>query len=170
MCGCRSNPAADALRLEDDAPALRRMQTRRFQTSDEAMIQQSSAALLQDLGFSLDESESEVGLILASKERTAVEPAQVAGAIAATIILTTIAALLGSDDAVTVPWDERQHMRICLVTRPVGSHVTVRVTFQRMVWNNEGRLSKREPLQVPKHYEQFFERLSEAVFLEAHQL
>lgn len=172
--GCVS-PAARALQLESDSAELRQVQTRRFDTHDEAMLLQASAALLQDLGFNLDDSEAEVGLIYASKERTAVEPQQVAGAVVGTVIVTAIAVVIGvlsggggMGGDTTVPYDEKQHMRVCLVTRPVANGTIVRVTFQRIVWNSKGRVSKQEPLQEPEHYVEFFDRLSKAVFLEAH--
>jgi hypothetical protein len=163
--------ASDALRLEEGNGALRELQTRRFDTTDESMMLQASAALLQDLGFSLDDSESEVGLIVASKERTAVNPAEVAGATGLTIVLTAAAMMVGVVGVDTsVPWNKRQYMRVCLVSRPVASDILVRVTFQRIVWNNEGAISERTPLQEPEHYTEFFDRLSKAVFLEAHGL
>jgi hypothetical protein len=168
--GCVTT-ATDALLLKHESTALRELQTRRFETTDEPMMLQASAALLQDLGFSLDNSESEVGLLVASKERTAVELVDVAQAIGASIVLTAAAIMVGVSHVDTsVPWDERQHMRVCLVTRPVEHNLLVRVTFQRIVWTNEGGISKREALQEPRYYAEFFERLSKAVFLEAHGL
>ena len=168
-CGTMSYDAL--LLLEDDNIALRELQTRRFDTTDESMVLSSSAAVLQDLGFTLEDSETEVGLLFAVKERTAVEAGQVAGAVAATIVIATLAALMGANSGdVSVPWDERQHLRVCLVTRPVANGIAVRVTFQRFVWNNKGHLSKQESLQEREHYVEFFDRLSKAIFLEAHEL
>ncbi len=176
LTGCRS-PAADALALEDDHAALRRLQTRRFATQDEAMVLQASAALLQDLGFNLDDSETDVGLIVGSKNRSAVEAGQVVGAVIGTIVVTAIAVVLaaaggggGGTGDTTVAYDERQYMRACLVTHPDSKGVLVRINFQRIVWDSKGRISRREALQEPHHYEEFFDRLSKAVFLEAHQL
>jgi hypothetical protein len=121
--GCAMT-ADDALLLEDDNIALRELQTRRFDTKDESMVLSSSAALLQDLGFTLDDSETEVGLLFAVKERTAVDAGEVAGAIAMTVVITALAVLAGARHAdTTVPWDERQHLRICLITRPVANGI-----------------------------------------------
>jgi len=50
------------------------------------------AAVLQDLGFNLDESETKLGVVVASKDRDAVEAGQVVGAI-------VMAALFGANAA-----------------------------------------------------------------------
>ena len=48
--------------------------------------------------------------------------------------------------------------------------MVVRVTFQRMVWNNRGDLSRIETLSDTSLYEGFFEKLSKSVFLEGQSL
>lgn len=137
----------------------RQMQTRRFTTTDEANILAASAALLQDLGFTLDASETELGLIVASKDREAVEAGQVIGAI-------IYFALVGT----TIPIDSYQKIRASIVTRPVGHEIAVRVTFQRTVWNTDNQVTRLEPLNDPEVYNEFFAKLSKAVFLEAHEI
>ena len=47
---------------------MRQMQSRRFETGDEKMILAACAALLQDLGFTLEESASDLGLVVASNQ------------------------------------------------------------------------------------------------------
>jgi hypothetical protein len=163
-----SGDCAEALQLDTDCSRLRQMQTRCLDTHDEQRVLQSSAMLLQDLGFELDDSETEVGLLVASKERTAVEAGQVAGAAVGTVVLAVLGALSGTNPG-SVPYDEKQHMRVCLVTQPTSDGVQVRITFQRIVWNNKGGISKREPLQESEQYTEFFHLLEEAVFLEAHE-
>jgi hypothetical protein len=74
---------------------------------------------------------------------------------------------------VSVPVDTDQLMRACVVTRPMGEdekNVAVRVTFQRTVYNSKREIARRECLTDPKIYQTFFEKLSKAVFLEAHEL
>ena len=137
----------------------RQLQTRRFDTMDEAEILSASAALLQDLGFGIDESETKLGLIAASKERDATDAGQIMGA-------AVMAALFG----VATSIDDYQKIRASIVTRPVAGRIHVRVTFQRAVWDTDGRLSRLERLDEPEMYEGFFEKLSKAVFLEAHEI
>lgn len=161
LIACQQRIPKEALQLSPESLADRQLQTRLFETNDEAMLLSASAALLQDLGFTLDESETELGVIVASKDRDATEAGQVVMAVAL--------ALLGAN----VPIDEVQKLRASVVTRPVGEggrRMAVRVTFQRIVWNNRGQISKQERLNEPESYQEFFSKLSKAVFLEAHEI
>jgi len=115
--------------------------------------------LLQDLGFNLDESETELGLISASKDRDATDKGQVAGAV-------FMALMFGVSSRI----DDVQKIRVCVVTRPVRDVINVRVTFQRVVWDNYGHISKLEQIDDIEIYQEFFEKLSKAVFLEANQI
>lgn len=162
VAGCQQKIPKEALQLTQESLAQRQAQTRRFDTTDEAMLLSASAAVLQDLGFNLDESETKLGLVVASKNRDATEAGQVIGAI-------LIAALIGA----RVPIDKTQKLRASLVTKPfgeTGDQMSVRVTFQRTVWNNQGRVSKTEALTEPELYQEFFSKLSKSVFLEAQKI
>lgn len=159
--GCESIPK-DALRMNEATVEQRQLQTRIFETSDESKILSASASLLQDLGFTLDKSETKVGLIVASKDRGAVDAAQVTGA----VILT---ALFGTP----CTYDQKQKIRASIVTHPAyeaTGKMAVRVTFQRIVWNNYDRVTKLERLNESELYTGFFDKLSKAVFLEAHEI
>lgn len=157
--GCGGIPKG-ALGMNKATLEDRQLQTRLFDTSDEEKILSATASLLQDLGFNLDESETDLGLLVSSKERDATEAGQV--------ILAFAIAVMGGG---TTPIDETQKIRASVVTSPVGENearTSVRVTFQRIVWDSYGKISKREKLNDPKMYQEFFEKLSKAVFLEAH--
>ncbi|MHC4136817.1 MAG: hypothetical protein ACYS0K_17810 [Planctomycetota bacterium] len=158
-CGCATTPR-HPLDPHPRTVAQRRMQTRRFETTDEILILQASSALLVDHGFTIDTSEDRLGVLVASKDRKAIEAGQV--------ILSIIAGALSKSD---VPYDHHQKMRASIVTRRVGKKsLAVRATFQRIVWNNHGQISKREPLNDPEIYTEFFAKLAKALFLEAHEL
>ena len=162
VAGCQQKIPKEALQLTHESLAQRQAQTRRYDTSDENMLLSASAAVLQDLGFNLDESETKLGLVVASKDRDATEAGQVIAAI-------FIAALFGAP----VPIDRRQKIRASLVTKPfgeTGDQMSVRITFQRIVWNDQGQVSKTEALTEPEIYQEFFSKLSKSVFLEAHKI
>lgn len=158
MTGCQTIPK-DALSLSPEALAQRQMQTRKYETKDEAKVLAACAGLLQDLGFSLDESETKLGVITSSKMRSAVNAGQQVAAV--------FVALLGGG---YMPTDKEQKMRASVITRPVGEHeehIVVRVTFQRIVWNTQGQVTKSESLMEPQIYQEFFDKLSKSIFLEA---
>ena len=52
------------------------MQTRLFETAEEKELLSASAAVLQDLGFQVEESVQDVGFLRATKERSAREYGQ----------------------------------------------------------------------------------------------
>lgn len=148
----------EALTLQPEAASLRRLQTRRFDTTNEGELLQASLGVLQDLGFELDESESNLGLLVASKLRDVSEPLQITAKI--------VIGIMSNDD---LPIDVSQRIRVSLITRVISpTESTVRVTFQRLVWNDRGQVSRAESLEDPELYQEFFFKLSKALFLEAH--
>jgi len=159
VSGCANHIPKEALELKQESLQLRQLQTRSFETREEKKLLSSGASVLQDLGFSIDESETPLGVIVGSKDRDAVEAGQVVGAV-------MVAVLFG----VSTPIDNNQKIRASLVTRPTDKKTNLRVTFQRVVWNTQGQVSRTESIEDPKIYQEFFEKLSKAVFLEAHEI
>ena len=158
--GCAMHIPKEALTLQPDSMYRRQMQTRRFDTRDELRLLQAGAAVLQDLGFNLDESETSLGVIVGSKSRDATDGGQVAS-------MLVLGALLGTE----VTYDMVQNIKASLVTRPVGPGGTnARVTFQRVVLNTRNEVARIESLEDPKLYQEFFEKLSKAVFLQAQNI
>lgn len=159
LSGCVPTIPPEALTLQPEAMSLRRLQTRRFDTGNEKEILRASLGVLQDLGFELDQSESKLGVLVASKERDATDPAQITSRI-------IVGVLIGPND---MPVDTNQRIRASLVTRVISpNEATVRVTFQRTVWNDRGGISRAESLTDPELYQEFFWKLSKSLFLEAH--
>lgn len=165
--GCVGIPK-DALQLSPENLSNRQLQTRRFETTDFKTMLSAASAVLQDLGFSLDETEVALGVIVGSKQRDATSGLQMAGAI--------FAALLG----VYTPVDKSQDIRVSMVMReltvrdngqriPFGQSL-VRVTFQRIIYTTDNQARVRELIHEPELYKEFFEKLSQAVFLEAHEI
>ncbi|KAF0232535.1 MAG: hypothetical protein FD177_2422 [Desulfovibrionaceae bacterium] len=163
LSGCTAAKVPkQALDLSPEDISNKQLQTKFFETTDEKMILSASAGLLQDLGFNLDESCPDLGLVTCSKNRSAVVTGQVVGAV-------VVAILFG----VAVPIDKEQKIRASLVTRPVGEksdRVAVRLTIQRVVWNDRNMVSKAETVNDPQIYQEFFNKLAQSIFLEAHDI
>jgi len=232
-CATQNQISKEMLTLSPESMKMRQLQTKRYDTNDEKMVLTASASVLQDLGFQLDESTPDLGIIVGSKTRDATDAGQVTMAI-------FIAALGGG----SVPIDHHQNIRVSLVTAPmhrpkesgapqrkritpemvntacarinaavqksldaelngmltpkeaqqarnalaqqfgreVNTDLTlrmksqdfgatrVRVTFQRVVINTQGQVTRMEALETPELYQQFYEKLSKSVFLEANDI
>lgn len=140
----------------------RQMQSRRFDSLNEASLLAASVGVLQDLGYALDISNADLGVLTASKQLDASN----AGQMAAMILL---AALGGG----STPIDDDQKVRVCIVVNESlenkGSSI-VRITISRFIWNTHGQITRAETLQEPELYQAFFEKLSKSTFLEAHNI
>ena len=226
LTACAPQIPQDALRLSPESLQDRQLQTRRFETTNKKAMLAAASAVLQDLGFTLEESEVNLGVLTGSKQRDASSGAQMAGAV--------FASLLGVNTSV----DSRQTIRVSLVMREQnagqaktssrlraedvadirkdleksiaaslkkyaspddaqkiaassaatamrsletdlnhrlgtsasGGDSIVRVTFQRQIFNTEGQETTAKQIHSPEIYRTFFEKLSKAVFLEAHEL
>lgn len=160
LIACNQTIPKEALQLTKESFELRQLQTRSFDTKNEKKLLIAGAGVLQDLGYNIDESETSLGVIVGSKDRDATEAGQVVGAI-------LIAALGGG----SVPIDKNQKIRASLVTYPTGKKtMKLRVTFQRIVWNTQGQVSKTQSIEDPLIYQDFFDKLSKAVFLESNEI
>lgn len=159
--GCVSIPEG-AFKLQQSSLEIRKMQTRKFDTKNEVELLSAGAAQLQDMGYIIDETEKDVGLIVASKDADATDGVQIAQMIA-------IALLTGASG----PIDKNQKIRVSFVTIPAANNTgsyLARITFQRIVWNDRGQIARVETISDPKIYQDFFSQLSKSVFLEANQI
>lgn len=228
--GCAGSIPKNALELSPQSLADRQLQTRKFDTTNYEAMLSAAAAVFQDLGFTLEESEYTLGVIVGSKQRDATHAGQVAGAI-------LIAALGGGATAI----DSHQVIRASMVMREAappseggvkespqltleglqnikkevaksvseglmkkfpaeisvkvaskiaedtaktlttdlaklikaqegGGESLVRVTFQRVIFNTAGQVTRREQINDPALYREFFDKLAQSVFLEAHEI
>jgi len=181
--GCASTIPPEALQMQPDTLANRQLQSRKYDIKTEKELLSASASVLQDMGFNLDESQTSLGVLVASKSRSATDGGQIAGAI-------VMGFLFG---AAAMSYDKNQKIRASLVTKPAvtsdpikveltnkaGQSVKfdqpveaskgfiVRVTFQRQVWNQNGILTKTEGINDAAIYTEFYDKLSKSVFLQA---
>ena len=191
VAGCGSSLPKHVLRLTPDTLQNRVLQTRKYEGISEADLLSASTGVIQDLGFIIDESETNLGLIVGSKDRDAPPDAaqrhKRTGQVLGGIIMTGLAGaaiLAGDKDSAEdfideipdklVPVDDYQKLWASIVIRPTSEDDDkihyVRVTFQRIVWDTEGKISKQETLNEPEMYQKFFDLLSKSVFLEGKKI
>jgi len=144
-------PRTDALQIRD-------RQTARFDNVSETRLLIEATQVLQDLGFTIEESAPRFGVLAGSKDRDAVEVPQVVAQVALTIGL----ALLGVQ--YNPVWDTDQIIRTTLSTAPQGANSTsLRVSFERIITNNQGA-SRVEELTSPEFSTEFFRKVREGLF------
>jgi hypothetical protein len=166
--GCITTPPPKAFKVLEPTLQLRQIETRQFDIKDELKVLSATAAVLQDMGFTLTEVEKRLGLIVGSKERDATVPGQV---VMATFI-DMLGSSSGSSSNAMAQIDAVQTILVSCVTRLnlERSKVFVRVNFQRVVYNRMNQVSRLETLKDPKVYEGFFNKLSKSIFLEADKI
>ncbi|MCP9440698.1 MAG: hypothetical protein NNA20_07185 [Nitrospira sp.] len=178
-CVAQTQPA-EFFQLTAESPSHRAMQTRFFETKDEAELLSASAAVLQDLGFQVEESVRDMGFLRATKERSAREHGQDISRFF--IFLFSSALVLVQQPPIVIPVDLHQKIAATLITRPLNQEKTrheVRVMFYRVIWKGNGSVGNQpilpgeqrmEMVRDPVLYQTFFAKLSKAVFLEAFAL
>ena len=167
--------------LAPESSAHRAMQTRQFETPSSDELLSASAAVLQDLGFQITESARALGFLRAAKERSAREYGQeILRVVVALISMLGMAG--GSNTLIILPTDLQQQINASLVAQPLqddDQHQQVRIVFYRLVWKGSGSSGnqqilpgeqKMEMIRDPEIYQQFYVRLSKAVFLEAQKI
>ena len=146
-------------KLDEQYLARRQLETRAYDTQDEEALLVASAQVLQDLGFTLDESEIKLGLITANKDREAGSAGQKVGMI-------LLAAFAGTQPV----YDVRQKIYVTLVsTKNHNNGYNVRIEFARVIWNNMNQ-ARIEKIQDEEIYKDFFDKLSQSVFLTANNI
>lgn len=201
LTGCVTPMPPEAFQVSQALLDQRQLQSRRFDGLTEEAALVSSANVLQDMGFNLENSEVSLGVLTANKQRDATNAGEIVGAI-------FLALLLG----VAAPVSKSQSIRVSLVVQPAGSesaiapfyagasgatpkeaakkaisampdaeqkaviaaatkqgNYIVRVTFQRVVTRTDNSIYV-ETISDAEIYQEFFDKLSKSVFIEAQQI
>ena len=168
LTACGTTPH-NAFRLSESALAIRDLQTREYPSMTDEEILSASMAVLQDLGYTIDEMEGTLGVLSASKRADASDQIKVFGSLALDGVKCVFTFGLGCTGSNYKKSADVQDIRLTLVTRPKPNDnhdVIVRVTIQRIVWDKTGRISEQQSITDNAVYSSFFEKMSKAVFLE----
>jgi len=166
--GCATLPA-DAFRLTESALELREIQSRIYAEATEVEILSASTAVFQDLGYTIDEIEKDLGVVSASKRADARNELEIVGKVALDVVDCILTFLLGCENHSYKSSKDVQDIKMTLVvtpdTRRERTH-RVRLTMQRFVWDRGGKLYAQETINDVTVYRSFFDKLSKSVFLE----
>ncbi|HUJ79780.1 MAG TPA: hypothetical protein VLY45_05645 [Nitrospiria bacterium] len=177
LSGCvQTATPASFFELSPDSARNKALQTRLFETTNEKELLSASAAVLQDLGFQIEESDVGVGMLRAAKERSARQAGQ-------EILQGLILALgLLGQQVILMPVDLHQQIGAVLATHrdeQAPTRFMVRILFYRTVWKGDGESGRQyippgqqwmEVINDQDIYRQFFAKLSKGLFLEAQQI
>jgi hypothetical protein len=158
----------------EDMLAQRQIQTRQYEFADEEQVLMACTGFLQDMGFQIDEGASRLGVVLGSKMRDAnsLTPGQRAAVAVAALGLvaggyTAPLALLLVDKMQAKP----VRIEVGVFTRKIGTsgdQVAVRIIFRETGYK-DGRPAPPHIIKDATIYQEAFDRLSKALFLEARE-
>ncbi len=165
LAACTTTPKQPELRLTEAPLEIREMQTRSFDNATETQILASAVAVLQDMGYSIDEVEQELGIISASKRADATPEEK------GRYVLYLLECMLSCTAWQLEPDEQMIDLTLAVFPRHgfTDSHA-VRVTIQRQVWNRAGQLSLQGPIDDGQVYQDLFAKLSKSVFYEVNGL
>lgn len=144
------------VKLEATSTKDRVMQTRSYETSNDLEVFSAALATMQDLGFSVDLTHRDLGVITVSKSRDARETMEQIGVF--------FLALFDSRALLTAA--HTQTIRGTIIVVPKNKQVVVRLTLQRVIYNMQGQVLKVEAIKDESIYQDFFDKLSKGIFLE----
>ena len=108
ILGCVSVPTG-FLKPSEGYLQKRELQMRQYDTTDQTKIITSVAGVLQDLGFTLDDSEADVGFVAASKKADATNKGQ--------IFLVALLGGLGNNPQAVQQCDKSQVIKASVITK-----------------------------------------------------
>lgn len=161
-----ANPNEVATQLgqpHERAAQIREAETRRLQ-GDEVILLAEATQVMQDLGYTVTESSAGAGVIAGIKNRDATEAGQIVGAV-------VMAVLFGAANA---RWDTAQAIRVTITTWPEAQaaplstlppsqrNVAMRVSFERLITDNQGAV-RHEALTDAALHNEFFDKLRQSM-------
>ena len=194
LSGCVHQIPEGAFDVSPDMMAQRQVESRKFTGISEEEILIASSNVLQDMGFNLENTEVKLGVLTANKQREATNAGEIAGAIimaalfrvqmptskdqtirvALVIKPATSDSVIGtlysgaSKAAQPAPAKTAKGKKADPAAATPESYV-VRVTFQRVVRRTDNS-TYAETIKDPELYQEFFDKLSKSVFIEAQKI
>lgn len=194
LTGCVHKIPDGAFDVSPDMMAQRQVESRKFTGISEEEILIASSNVLQDMGFNLENSEVKLGVLTANKQREATNAGEIAGAIIMaalfrvqmptskdqTIRVALVIKPAPSESMIGTLYSGGINAPDPAATKPAKGKKTpavatgpesyiVRVTFQRIVRRTDNS-TYAETLKDPELYQEFFDKLSKSVFIEAQKI
>ncbi len=172
LSGCASTDIPeDALRLPESTLDVRSIQTRTFAAPSEITILAATIALLQDMEYNIDRIEKPLGVITASKVSDADSEAEKTRLFMLDLLCVIGSMGSSSCGALSTAQDE-QHITLTMVVLPSlarSDEYVTRITVQRVIFDKEDRIKVLERIDDPVIYQQIFDNLSKALFIQVNE-
>lgn len=166
---CADTIPAAALRLPESSLEIRAVQTRTFEAPSDVVIMAATIATVQDMEFNIDIIEKPLGVITASKVADADSKGQKTGL----FFLDLLCAASGSTDCNSSQTaDDEQRVTLTMVVLPSlarSNEYVTRITLQRAIYSKAQQVTKLERIDEPEIYQQIFDNLSKAIFIQVGQ-
>jgi hypothetical protein len=157
FAGCSGIPK-DAFVLKPSNMEDKRLESRIFAIRDETALLKDSAIILENMGYTIDRMDSDLGLLTATRHE------ERGGAVAT--IMTVLSVGLASTD-------KEQTYKATFTTLPSpdkrGAFIA-RLTLQRLVLNSDGEATTVEVIEDKDLFKLFYERLEASTFVEPDML
>ncbi len=146
------NPSLD---MDHSALQLRQFQKRELNSTNEIEVMKTAVSALQDLGFTVKNANSELGIINAEMQIS--DSSSFSQYMQSWIFEeTTIASV--------------KHLDATINVEKISDKVIMRVNFVTKALNKVGGIIRSEPILDPKFYQEFFNRIDKALFLKQNKL
>ncbi|HMP84617.1 MAG TPA: hypothetical protein PKA41_18130 [Verrucomicrobiota bacterium] len=150
----QKNGGAERSQLE-----IRQMQQQTFETTDTRQVFMAVMNTLQDDGFIVRQAQLDVGLLNASKSIDVADMGQVFSA-------TLMSSLTGA----RASYANNAVVEVSVNVGPFKAATRIRANFENKVFDNAGAVWSSEVVAEEDFYQDFFSKVSKAVFIEQEQL
>ncbi len=130
---------------------IRSYQTKVFEIGDTKLVMKAVVDTLQDEGFIVKNANTDLGLVVATKE---IDIESKAEAFFATLFAGNYA-----------KWKKVKQVEASVNISPYGKNSKVRVNFVIKLLDNHGNPLEIVQIQDPKYYQNFFSKVSKSLFL-----
>ena len=135
---------------------IRELQTRTYQTDDVKMVLKAMLNVLQDDGYIVKNTNTDLGFLSATKEIDIENRGEA--------LLSTF--LLGNQAS----WKKNALIEATANVSSFNKECRVRVNFQVKVMDNKGGVREVKPIDDVKHYEDFFSKVDKGIFIQKENL
>ena len=133
----------------------REIQTRTFEDAQMKQVMKAMLDVLQDTGYIVKNANTELGLLVASKEVDCENRRDV-----------LFATLVTSSGSGSQPrWNKNAIYEASANISQIGKNVKVRINFQEKILDNLGAPVRVRQILNPKEYQKFFESVSKGLFI-----